>query len=648
MGSNNAHILWTIAMTRFEPSLFVRRLLVEKDSKLVVDVDFHHGVNVIAGENSSGKTTLIRFLAYGLGAENIQFNRIAALCNVVLCEIELNGAIVTLRREITGKSQAGMSIFWGPAAEAIEAAVHSWLSFPFRRSDAKQSFSQILFSSLALPELRGEAGNNITMHQVLRLVYSDQETPGAELFRNEKFDTAVTRQAVGDYLLGIDDNDLYELQLRAIALEKEDSAIGSALRSVYEALGRAETDISLDFIEQRIIDIGGEINSLQQKLSTVVEPVEADTSAAQSADDSIRNRLSELHRSFSNLKDRALDVEKQISESELLLVELASRAASAEESIGAATYLGSIKFSTCPCCLADISARDASAERCTLCNSPIEEAAARTQLLRMKTELELQVRESTIVRDQLISEQAGIGRELGAVGQLLKAAEDEFKRTKTAWRTGFEVQRESMLTRLGSLEQELKQVLELRKLAQSLDEQRQRKALVNAELSEVRDRMAAIRHMQRNRREEAYEAVARHLQLLLKNDIPRAEEFANPREVFFDFGSNRVTVDLQQQFSASSMVYLRHSFHLALLFASLEKSFFRFPRLVIIDGIEDGGMEPDRSFNFQELILRISRAEAVEHQIVIATSTIAPSLDHSEFLATEKLSHEHRSVGILS
>jgi hypothetical protein len=163
----------------------------------------------------------------------------------------------------------------------------------------------------------------------------------------------------------------------------------------------------------------------------------------------------------------------------------------------------------------------------------------------------------------------------------------------------------------------------------------------------LKESIARVKSNQRNKKIEAYEAVARQLSALLKNDIPRQQEFIDPKDIVFDFGASRITIDSHQQFSASSMVYLRHSFRLALLFASLEKSYFRYPRLAIIDGIEDGGMEPDRSFNFQHLIVKMSRAQKVEHQIILTTSHIATDLDSPDFVAGRKFSHDKRSLSIL-
>ncbi len=191
-------------MTLHKPTILVNRLVVKKNGHSVMDIYFHAGLNIIAGENSSGKTTAIRFIAYALGSENISFNQVAQLCDDIYLEVTANEAVVTLRRQVSTQQMQPLSVFWGGMQAAMDVGASMWQQYPFKRSESKESFSQILFRLLEMPELRGEGGSNITMHQLMRLVYSDQETPASDIFRHDRFDRGITRAAVGDYLLGID------------------------------------------------------------------------------------------------------------------------------------------------------------------------------------------------------------------------------------------------------------------------------------------------------------------------------------------------------------------------------------------------------------------------------------------------------------
>lgn len=68
----------------------------------------------------------------------------------------------------------------------------------------------------------------------------------------------------------------------------------------------------------------------------------------------------------------------------------------------------------------------------------------------------------------------------------------------------------------------------------------------------------------------------------------------------------------------------------------------------MIDTIEDKGMEPARSHNFQNQILRVSNESGVEHQIIYATAMIAPDLDDEQFLVGKFSTRDSPTLDIQS
>ena len=80
-----------------------------------------------------------------------------------------------------------MEIFGGPYDLAQRAPRAEWSWYPYRRSESRESFSQAIFRLLGLPEVRNALSGNVTVHQILRLLYADQLSPIDELFRAERF-----------------------------------------------------------------------------------------------------------------------------------------------------------------------------------------------------------------------------------------------------------------------------------------------------------------------------------------------------------------------------------------------------------------------------------------------------------------------------
>ncbi|OLL27455.1 hypothetical protein BTH42_31920 [Burkholderia sp. SRS-W-2-2016] len=610
-----------------------------------MDISFHAGLNVITGENSSGKTTAIRFIAFALGSENISFNQIAQLCNEIYLEITANEAVVTLRRFVSTQPMQPLSIFWGGALTAMEASASMWQQYPFKRSELKESFSQVMFRLLEMPELRGDGGSNITMHQLMRLVYSDQETPSSDLFRADRFDRGITRAAVGDYLLGIDSTELYELRLTESAADKEASALRTSIKTIYHTFGQSGTNISLEFLDNQIQTLASEISVLQSRIENLNNGLLSKTSSSKE-DNSLRQRLSDAHARLSKLKQRKLDLQAEIADSELFLKELEERISSLEESVIAESYLGTAVFSFCPSCFSKLESTKEDKSTCALCKSAIAEDSARSQLARMRNELALQLRESGAIRVQQLEELNSIELEIPSAETGMKSLESEFKRNQTQWRSPEQIIIQNISREIGGKEQEIRNALELKKLADLLDKLTVNLGEVERRLDWTRGRIEAVTREQTGRRSAAYLSIADNLKAILKEDLFREAAFAEASEVDIDFAGNQISIDRQKQFSASSMVFLRHGFHLALLLSSLEQAYFRYPRLLILDGIEDGGMEVERSYNFQKIIASHSKGSDVVHQIIMTTMSVCPELDNEVYIVGPKFTHDEKSIQI--
>jgi len=89
----------------------------------------------------------------------------------------------------------------------------NWQRFPNRRSAEKHSYSQQLFEMLGLPQHKTDDSKNLTMHQILRLIYVDQLSATEKLLNADlNYDNVTTRRAIGEYLLGLDDLESHNLR----------------------------------------------------------------------------------------------------------------------------------------------------------------------------------------------------------------------------------------------------------------------------------------------------------------------------------------------------------------------------------------------------------------------------------------------------
>ena len=172
------------------------------------------------------------------------------------------------------------------------------------------------------------------------------------------------------------------------------------------------------------------------------------------------------------------------------------------------------------------------------------------------------------------------------------------------------------------------------------------KALTAAALTAADATIESLIFSQEERKKHVQLEVAETLVRLLKLDLPRQEEFQKAESVQFNFTDNKVWVNGTTQFSESSTVVLRHLFHLAMLSASTRLPDMRFPRFLMLDGIEDGGMELERSHHLQEIIVNECSSFNCEFQLIFATSQIAKTLDNDKFVVARSFSEQSRSLQI--
>ena len=239
-------------MILHKPFLCLNRLALYGKGKVVYDQLFRKGVNIIRGSNGSGKSTVADFIFFVLGGDLNSWKLEAEWCDFVMAEVSVNDVLITIKRQITASKRQGMLIYWGSFENAKSNAVEGWQQFSFQRSAQKDSFSQVLFNALELPEVKGDFDSNITMHQLLRLIYVDQLSAVDSLMRQEDFDSPLTRQTVSDLLLGVYDDSLYsnELSLRSKQRELEDSS--QQLNSLLNVLGDVQDTIDLSSVLETI------------------------------------------------------------------------------------------------------------------------------------------------------------------------------------------------------------------------------------------------------------------------------------------------------------------------------------------------------------------------------------------------------------
>jgi hypothetical protein len=200
--------------------------------------------------------------------------------------------------------------------------------------------------------------------------------------------------------------------------------------------------------------------------------------------------------------------------------------------------------------------------------------------------------------------------------------------------------------RLGQIDIEKTDLGRLRERALEIQSLSDEKASIQAEINRLKDRQQALETASKRRRMEALTRISDTACSILHQDLERQMEFQNAQSVALNFAANTVLVDNELNFAESSNVIAKNAAILALLFSATEDERFFHPRFALLDNIEDKGMEQDRSHNFQEIIVRLSEAARLSHQVIFTTSMFNPALDEEGLVVGPHYTHNNRALDI--
>lgn len=639
-------------MTRLDPSLRLSRLVVLKGGQRAYDEEFHAGVNIIRGVpgegNSVGKSTIADMIFFALGGDLTQWKPEAASCDQVFAEVVLNGSVVTLRREIAEATQQPMWVYFGDFNTASGAGADGWQRYGYRRMSDRESFSQVLFRLMDMPEVPAEAEGNITMHQLLRLMYVDQMTPVDRIFRAERNDSALRRQAVGDLLCGVFDARLYPAQLELRDKEKAYEAATQQYGALNRVLTAAGESFNLDFVEARRRSLEADIAAIQTEIQALknhrfdarqLVPGQSSIVATIKGDlDRVNGDISDLQVQIGQLTYNIADADTLIDEIQRTLVRL-------REGEVASSTLGPINFLFCPSCFSPLKDPDHE-HQCKLCRADVEPDGDRSRFARMRNELEIQLKESSQLQAKRREDLAAATARAGKLTGVRDALAREYLNLTRNYLTEADAQIDQLNSRLGYSEREMIELQRERQLAEQMATLSRTRAELNEDITRLKENITLWREQRDRQQDNVYRMIQKRTAAILARDVHTEAEFTEESDVYFDFSEDRVTVNGKSGFSASSLTVIRNAFHLALHWVSCTSPILRYPRFLLLDNIEDKGMTEQRSQNFQRLVAELSESTETAHQIIFTTSMVDPGLDESDMTVGERYSFTNKTLKI--
>lgn len=636
-------------MTQYNPFLKLNRLTIyTKSGKIAYDQNFHEGVNIIRGHNSAGKSTIGNFIFYVLGGDFKKWTTAAAHCNDVYAEVFINSEPITIKRTVSESGNQPMSIFWGTYDEAIKSASEGWQIFPYRRTETKKSFSNALFLALGFPELRGDVDSNITMHQVLRMLYVDQKSLTLDLLMTENFDSSITRKTIADLLFGVYDDSLYSDKISLRESEKDYDVKKKQFEGIEQIFKASDNETNIGTINALIEENNIQIKSIDEYLEKLSKE---QNEATKKSDEeelkvvTIKTNLLATRNSLSILQAEINKFEFELLDSQDFIRSLEKRALALSDSLLTRETFIDLKMHHCPNCLSPLEPVT-DENHCELCKQQLPEDKGSSQIKRMQQEIDNQIRESKKLYLEKEHKLLEFKSSYPTLEQKVRALQRELDEALSSVKTVRNQEFDELLIKKGELRSKNDYLIKQLRALEQIEVLRKELAGLKVKIESLKANINSKESEQRNRLQNAFQIIQSLTLRLLHSDLGRQAEFSTGKKVELDFEKNTFSLDGENNFSESSNVYLKNSVRFAIFFASLEKEFFRLPRFILCDNIEDKGMQPDRSQSFQKELVKISSESDVKHQIIITTSMISPDLDNTELCVGDFYTETNKTLKI--
>lgn len=630
-------------------NIIIKRLIViSHEGKHTYNETFRKGINIIRGSNGSGKSTICDFIYFILGGDFQNWKKEASECKDVYAEVEFDGVLTSIRREISSARQKGMYIFEGGLNDALKNYYEGWKLYPYKKTVEKTSFSNYIFNLLNFPEIKtGDADTNLTLHQILRLLYIDQESPSLSFFKFEQlFDSSLTRITIEELLFGTYDDTLYEERLQLKRRKKDAEEQEKEIKSIRKTFNSIDGQYQFEKIDEEISNLNKQIEGIDMQVKAIYENEDnSSDDGKQSIVFEIQNELTPLKQRIVEYQDKKYNLNFEVEDSKDFIQVLQGRVNSITQSLRTRELLGAIHIQFCPNCYNPLSVSNNTHGQCYVCKNDITEEEEVLHISRMKQEAILQIEESQRIIKRKISEINTLENELIICNKLVKSKQEELNMLLVKAKSTNQEQIERYILNKGKLIATVEFLTKYSKMFKYFQALTEENLKTKTEIIKLESAITNKEDSQRKRQNIVRRAVQDFAKQILIKDTEN--EFNSlPMSISYSAEFNNYKFNDRLNYSASSNVILKNAIRFALFFASCSENagFMRFPRFILCDNIEDKGMQEARSQNFQRMIVALANTLKIDFQIIFSTSMIAPDLNKPEYCVGEFYTKDNKAL----
>lgn len=318
-------------------SLVIKKVKYSGEQYFFESPEFEEGVNIIVGDNGSGKSTFSYFIEYGLGGTVKPFNDsekrekyskiLDDTNNFIEIDLQINSEPFTVKRFV---NQNEIFVSDGNTVEKYPIKRH--------KETAPFIFSDWLLKKLSIPVFELNMGVNkwyFNFNDLYRLLSYDQDTEPRRIFKSppaDNFiaDSSIIRKSTFEIMLGISSIEYYKKLDELKKYQKLKDVSKARLSDFIEMHPNISED--KDALEKTISELNSQLEKLlierdlYQKQNTKVDEKTEHLAQIQSdlinldisvSEDTVQmetyqSEVSKINRLYSNLSDEIAEIKKTI------------------------------------------------------------------------------------------------------------------------------------------------------------------------------------------------------------------------------------------------------------------------------------------------------------------------------------------------
>lgn len=351
--------------------IFIRTLKLKGIAK-DYEYSFRHGLNIIAGPISTGKTSMLEFIDYCFGATNHpEHIEVQKKVRSVLLEIEINGDIFVIERPLFTTERKAM-IHECPLADIGKQ--HDSKAVHTRQMPGQESISSYLLNKLGLfsfllREAPARDASEVDMMSFRDLMWfcfmQYERLDNKELLFENAFMKNIKLHQVFDVIFKVHANELGQLSLQIKTLQSEAAKLNGEIKTLVDFLNERRIP-AREELEEKLQALAISENELKMRLDSITQTLRGESdvshqlrSQLSQIEDEVRHLLV-IKRDREKLLKRLLPLRGQYSEDTKKLYFLQE----------AKTIFDPLGLIRCPYCLQIITEAKGESQ-CNLCGKTI-------------------------------------------------------------------------------------------------------------------------------------------------------------------------------------------------------------------------------------------------------------------------------------